>query len=95
MKQTLNNKRLTGILAFALAVFLLAGIFLVAYHHHDDAREHDDCNICTAAHQITSVTFCYFILCLFMAVSLSILPEKRAFLLQPFFPGTSGRSPPA
>jgi hypothetical protein len=94
VQQMLKNKRVTGILAFALAVFLLAGLLFVSCHHHDDAGEHDDCSICAAAHQITSANYCWFYLGLFIAVLSSILPEKRVLISRAFFPGISGRSPP-
>jgi hypothetical protein len=90
-----KKRRFSAFLASALAVLLLAGLLLVSCHHHDDAEEHHNCNICAAAHQITSTVFSFFILYLFSAVSFPVLPDFFTFPSQDFLPGTPGRSPPA
>jgi hypothetical protein len=94
MQKTLKDKRVAAILAFALAVFLLAGICLVSCHHHADAVEHVDCSICAAAHQITSLHFCYYALSVFVTIVFSTLSGESALFPTTFFSGISGRAPP-
>jgi len=91
----MKKRWFSAILVSALAALFMAGLLLVSFHHHDDTGQHSDCNICAAANLITSTVFSCFVLYLFSPVSCLIQPEKKAFLSLGFFPGVSGRSPPA
>ena len=79
-----------------LALFLLvASIFIIAFHHHDDDCDHDDCPICTAAHQISSVVFNFFPFSVFYVFFALILSEKELLFPSIFQPFLYGRAPPA
>jgi|GEM_PF-983727 len=46
-----SGKRLRYLVALAMSMAILYSVLLVAFHHHDDGRDHDDdCPVCTVAH---------------------------------------------
>jgi len=82
-------------LTLFLVLFLLAtGIFIIAFHHHDDDCDHDDCPICIAAHQVSSVTFNFFPLAVFYIFFALVVFDKALFILLVYRPSLYGRAPP-
>ena len=78
-----------------LALFLLvAGIFIIAFHHHDDDCDHDDCPICVAAHQICSVIHDYFPLAIFYIFFGVVVSEKEFLLASIRRSALDSRAPP-
>lgn len=35
-----------------IAAFFVFSLFVIAFHHHDDECDHDDCSLCIAAHLV-------------------------------------------
>jgi hypothetical protein len=78
-----------------LALFLLiAGIFIIAFHHHDDDCDHDDCPICAAAHQICSVIHNYFPFTVFYIFVGVVVCEKELLLASIRRAALNSRAPP-
>ncbi len=79
-----------------LALFLLvAGIFIIAFHHHDDDCDHDDCPVCVAAHQICSVIHYYFPFAVFYIFFGVVASEKRLLSASIRLCALDCRAPPA
>ncbi len=79
-----------------VALFLLiAGVFIIAFHHHDDDCDHDDCPVCAAAHQICSVIHNYFPFAVFFIFFGVLLSEKKLFLASIRRSTIDSRAPPA
>jgi hypothetical protein len=54
-RQLPSGKRLWHFIAIAMPMVMLCSVLLVAFHHHDDAQDHDDdCAICAVAHHRTA-----------------------------------------
>ncbi|HAM53690.1 MAG TPA: hypothetical protein DCP92_24480 [Nitrospiraceae bacterium] len=74
---------------------LVTSIFIIAFHHHDDDCDHDDCPICMAAHQTSAVIFNFGFFAVFYAF-LNLVVFKKGSLFtsipQSFL---NSRAPPA
>ncbi len=83
-------------LALCLVLFLLlAGIFIIAFHHHDDDCDHDDCPVCIAAHQVSSVVFNFFPFAVFFTIFALITPEKALLFTSIRQSLLNSRAPPS
>lgn len=92
----LNKSAMRRRLTLGIVLFLLlAGIFIIAFHHHDEDGDHHDCPICIAGHLASSGIINCFILLIFYATIVSIVSEQALFItwILPF--ALCGRSPPA
>jgi hypothetical protein len=91
----LSNSRLVRRLTLVLVLFLFAGFFIIAFHHHDDLGNHDDCPVCAVAHNVSSAVFSSFIVGIFLAAVVSSLFEKAVPFASLFVSILSSRAPPA
>ena len=89
----LSKKSSKSFICLAL-FFLIASIFIIAFHHHDDGCEHDDCPICAAAHQICSVIFTYFPLAVFYVFWGMVVCQKKLLLFSISQSTPDSRAPP-
>ena len=91
----LRNSSLVRRLTLVLVLFLLAGFFIIAFHHHDDGGNHDDCPVCSVAHQVSSAVFSSFIFGIFLAIIVTSPAENAVSLYSLFVSNLSSRAPPA
>ena len=78
-----------------VALFLLmAGIFIMAFHHHDDGCDHADCSVCVAAHQICSVIHNYFPFAVFYTFLGVVVSEKQFLFASIRLSALDSRAPP-
>ncbi len=90
----LNKKSSKGFICLALFL-IVAGIFIIAFHHHDDDCDHDDCPICVAAHQICSVIHNYFPFAVFYTFLGVVVSEKEFLSVSIRRSALDSRAPPA
>jgi hypothetical protein len=76
-------------------VLMLAGIFIIAFHHHDDDCDHNDCPICIAAHQVASAIADFFPLAVFCVFITRVVAEQKLFFPLVRYSFFSSRAPPA
>ena len=89
----LNKKNSKSFICLALFL-LIAGIFIIAFHHHDDDCDHDDCPICVAAHQICSVIHYYFPFAVFYIFFGVVVSEKELLFASIRRSALDSRAPP-
>src|SRR5208283_1605337 len=74
---------------------LVTSIFIIAFHHHEDDGDHDDCPICIAAHQLSSVIYTFFLFAVLYAFIASVVPENALLFSSTPQSLLNSRSPPA
>jgi cobalamin synthase len=60
VQQLPSGRRLWRLTALAMAMAMFCAVLLIAFHHHADDGDHDDCAICSVAHHRpadTALTF--------------------------------------
>ena len=82
-------------LSVVLVLFLLAGLFVIVFHHHDDCDDHPDCPICIAAHIAHSTGVNAISVSICRDISELITPEKALFFTPSFITPLYGRAPPS
>jgi hypothetical protein len=87
------RKRLS-LLCICLLVF---SIFAVAFHHHDDGCDRDDCPICAAALHYSSAEVAAPVVVIHPVFDRTdfFTPNTPRLIAEPFFSVTSSRAPPA
>jgi hypothetical protein len=66
----------------------------VAFHHHDDGEEHEDCPICAAAHCVVIAETHTFLPEINQVISFVVVAEGKG-PEGPFEKTLQGRSPPS
>lgn len=49
-QQSPSGRRLWRLTALGMAMAMLCAVLLIAFHHHADNGDHDDCAICAVTH---------------------------------------------
>ena len=78
-----------------IVALLVAGLFSIAQHHHDDFDEHDDCPVCALVQNGLDFSGNATEVAVFLVVIGELVSEIRVFRTNPRFHFSSPRAPPA
>ena len=77
-----------------IVALLVAGLFSIAQHHHDDFDEHDDCPVCALVQNGLNVASGTADVAVILVVIGELVSEIRIFRTNPFFHFSRPRAPP-
>ena len=78
-----------------IVALLVAGLFSIAQHHHDDFDEHDDCPVCALVQNGLNVASGTADVAVILVVIGELVSEIRIFRTNPFFHFSRPRAPPS
>lgn len=77
-----------------IVALLVAGLFSIAQHHHDDFDEHDDCPVCALVQNGLDVACGTTDVAVILVVIGELVSEIRIFKTNPRFHFSRPRAPP-
>ena len=77
-----------------IVALLVAGLFSIAQHHHDDFDEHDDCPVCALVQNGLNVASGTANVAVILVVICELVSEIRIFKTNPRFHFSRPRAPP-
>ena len=77
-----------------IVALLVAGLFSIAQHHHDDFDEHDDCPVCALVQNGLDVASGTTDVAVILVVIGELISEIRVFKTNPRFHFSRPRAPP-
>lgn len=77
-----------------IVALLVAGLFSIAQHHHDDFDEHNDCPVCALVQNGLDVASDTTDVAVILVVIGELVSEIRIFRTNPHFHFSRPRAPP-
>ena len=77
-----------------IVALLVAGLFSIAQHHHDDFDEHDDCPVCALVQNGLDICGDVPDVAVFLVVICELVSEIHVFKTNPRFHFSRPRAPP-